>query len=150
MFAERQTSAEKRTIRLRSLWVFFLLLLKGSTFIPLQDIGNFWFPCGKSILKTLWEKKKMLLTINVSFPVSISSLRKTNEKNESHLFCLMLSNRSSLYIVFGERFQGIKLLCHGLRLILSQTKNFRRFQIERLCRRQFQIWWKWQKVLEMG
>ena len=26
-------------------------------------------------------------------------------------------------------------------------KNFRLFQIERLCRRQFQIWRKWQKVI---
>ena len=33
---------------------------------------------------------------------------------------------------------------------LSQTKNFRLFQTERLCRRQFQIWWKWKKVLQTG
>ena len=33
-------------------------------------------------------------------------------------------------------------------LTLSQTTNFRLFQTERLCRRQFQIWWKWQKVLQ--
>ena len=35
-------------------------------------------------------------------------------------------------------------------LTLSQTTNFRLFQTERVCRRQFQIWWKWQKALEMG
>ena len=33
-------------------------------------------------------------------------------------------------------------------LTLSQTTNFRLFQIERVCRPQFQIWWKWQNVLQ--
>ena len=28
--------------------------------------------------------------------------------------------------------------------------NFNLFQTERVCRWQFQIWWKWQKVLQMG
>ena len=31
-----------------------------------------------------------------------------------------------------------------------QKTNFRLFQIERVCRRQFQIWRKWQKVIQMG
>ena len=35
-------------------------------------------------------------------------------------------------------------------LTLSQTTNFRPFQIQRVCRRQFQMWWKWQKVLRNG
>ena len=35
-------------------------------------------------------------------------------------------------------------------LTLSQTTNFGLFQIERLCRRQFQITWKLQKVLLKG
>ena len=35
-------------------------------------------------------------------------------------------------------------------LTLSQTKNVRLFQTEIVCRRQFWIWWKWQKVLQMG
>ena len=35
-------------------------------------------------------------------------------------------------------------------LTLSQTTNFWLFQTERVCRRQFQIWWKWQKVLQRG
>ena len=33
-------------------------------------------------------------------------------------------------------------------LTISQTTNFRPFQIERVSRRQFQIWYKWQKVLK--
>ena len=35
-------------------------------------------------------------------------------------------------------------------LALSRKSNFRIFQIERVVRRQFQIKWKWQKVLQMG
>ena len=31
-----------------------------------------------------------------------------------------------------------------------QTTNFRFFQTERVCRRQFQIWRKWQKVIQTG
>ena len=31
-----------------------------------------------------------------------------------------------------------------------QTTNFRLLQTERVCRRQFQIWRKWQKVIQMG
>ena len=33
---------------------------------------------------------------------------------------------------------------------LSQTTNFRLFQTERVCRWQFQIWWQFQKVLQIG
>ena len=35
-------------------------------------------------------------------------------------------------------------------LIHYQTTNFRLFQIERLCRRQFKICRKWQKVIQTG
>ena len=31
-----------------------------------------------------------------------------------------------------------------------QTTNFRLFQTERVCRRQFQIWRKWRKVIQTG
>ena len=36
------------------------------------------------------------------------------------------------------------------RISLSQTTNFRFFQTKRLCRRQFQIYQKWQRVLQAG
>ena len=38
----------------------------------------------------------------------------------------------------------------GKGLTLSQTTNFRLFQTQRVCKRQFQIWRKWQKVIQMG
>ena len=35
-------------------------------------------------------------------------------------------------------------------LTLSQTTNFTTVQIERVCRREFQVLWKWGKVLQKG
>ena len=35
-------------------------------------------------------------------------------------------------------------------LTLYQTTNFRLFQIERVCRQQFEIWRKWQKIIKKG
>ena len=35
-------------------------------------------------------------------------------------------------------------------LTLSQMTNFRLFQNRRVWRRQFQVWWKWWKVLKIG
>ena len=42
------------------------------------------------------------------------------------------------------------LLCFSSILTHYQTTNFRLFQTERVCRRQFQIWWKWQQVIQTG
>ena len=40
-----------------------------------------------------------------------------------------------------------KAIVHAGYLTLSQMTNFRLFQtLKRVCRRQFQIWWKWLKV----
>ena len=41
-------------------------------------------------------------------------------------------------------------LHQAVSLTLSQTTNFRLFQTEKVCRRQFWIWWKWQTVFQMG
>ena len=41
-------------------------------------------------------------------------------------------------------------ICSTSLLTLSQMTNFRLFQIERVCRQQFQNWWQWQKILQMG
>ena len=38
-------------------------------------------------------------------------------------------------------------LYHSLHIVHT---NFRLFETERVCRRQFQIWWKWQGVLQTG
>ena len=51
-----------------------------------------------------------------------------------------LSIWKSLKFVIWERVKN--LLTH------YQTTNFRLFQTERVCRRQFQIWRKWQKAIQ--
>ena len=55
-----------------------------------------------------------------------------------------LSTSNSLVQVTVYNLYNKKQLTH------YQTTNFRLFQTERVCRRQFQIWRKWQKVIQMG
>ena len=57
------------------------------------------------------------------------------------------SYKSAMTINFGSIFCIMK---YQTGLTLSQTTNFWLFQVERVCRRQFQIWQKLQKVLEKG
>ena len=76
----------------------------------------FWHTKEIWLWKTLWEKEKLLATINFSF---------------SHN-------------VFYPIWHLFFILTH------YQMTNFRFFRTERLCRRQFQIWQKWQKVIQAG
>ena len=87
------------------------------------------------------------------FPSSFTS----NVKRKKDRECLSLSlsdldlheNRKCPRKVFFNvtpNPEGKKSWC----LTLTQTTNFRLFQIERVYRRQFQIRLKWQKVLQTG
>ena len=51
---------------------------------------------------------------------------------------------------FGKRwnFHVFYAICILNPFTLSQTTNFRPFQTEGVCRRQFRSWWKWKKVLQ--
>ena len=109
---------------------------------------HFQQPCIRSLLKTLWEKKKMLVTSIFSFfprwvlpfPIQISNF-------QLHLFCClqMLSVWTSLKLC-----RLVEINRNRHKLIPFPINEFRLFQTERLCRRQFQIWWKWQKILRIG
>ena len=57
--------------------------------------------------------------------------------------CLSAGNKNKLY-----NLPSCIRFCY--QLTHYQTTNFRLFQAERVCRRQFQIWQKWQKVIQMG
>ena len=58
---------------------------------------------------------------------------------------------SSSLIMDLQRSQNVLQLAQQPQgLTLSQMTNFRLFQTERVCRQQFQIWEKWQIVLQMG
>ena len=54
------------------------------------------------------------------------------------------------YLQKGQTITGAYYASNLRQLTLSQTTYFRLFQTERVCRRQFQIQWKWQKSLQMG
>ena len=99
------------------------------------------------------------------FPTRFSTLSKANTLFEVHLILRLYTIWSwpSLKYVFMQiiwldhfdycgthtmithREQSYKFVW----LTLSQTTNFRLFHTERVCRRQFEIWWKWKKVLKM-
>ena len=70
----------------------------------------------------MWEKEKMLVTSNFSFTHSVFK-------------SLVMQTR---------KYQGL----FGKGLTHYQMTNFRQFQIERVCRRQFQIWRKRQKIIK--
>ena len=55
---------------------------------------------------------------------------------------------SSVFLNFCS--ETLNIFFPGCSLILSQTTNFRLFQIERVSRRQFQVLLKWQKVPQRG
>ena len=50
----------------------------------------------------------------------------------------------------GERAELDLIAVSTKPLTHYQTTNFRLFQTERVCRRQFEIWQKWQKVIQRG
>ena len=83
----------------------------------------------KNLLKILRENEKMLVDL-----LSIFSFPKTSFK--IWVTCIVLSSHAFILLVQT--------------LTLSQTTNFRLIQIERVCRRQFQFYWKWQEALQTG
>ena len=59
---------------------------------------------------------------------------------------LHLHSRWKVHLHFPNRNPSPRFVS----LTISQMAKFRLFQTKRVCRRQFRIRWKWQKVLEMG
>ena len=83
-----------------------------------------------SNLMKIWQKEKLLVTSNFSFSLNVfKRLLQQTHKNPGR---------------FGKRLTE-KILKH---LTHYQTTNFRLFQTERVCRRQFQIWRKRKKVIQ--
>ena len=83
--------------------------------------------CSIGLLKTLWEKEKLL-----------------TEKFLLFAMCFLPSWRTFCH------FHPMKNCCLQPHLTHYQTTNFRFFQTKRVCRWQFQIWWKWKKVIQTG
>ena len=82
-----------------------------------------------------------------------NKFRSFTEKNQYPLFFYCHSFK---YCSFSSRiltcYQDVfsnSFAVNMLGLTHYQTTNFRLFQTERVCRRQFQIWWKWQEFNHM-
>ena len=73
--------------------------------------------------------------------------KKTSKETENILLTSIFSSSHNIF----QNLQGVENsgFC-GNGLTHYQTTNFRLFQTERVCRRQFQIWQKWQKVIQTG
>ena len=121
----------------------------------------------RQLLKTLWEKEKLLVMSNFSF--STYSAHNKQFLLFPHSFLLNKIIVSPFVHIFDilSLFAGVlkkpKLGISGKgssnqvqstdlwsNLTHYQTTNFRLFQTERVCRQQFQIRRKWQEVIQMG
>ena len=72
------------------------------------------------------------------------------------VFPLMLKTEVIIWATFillcanALKLVWYKILSFFKELTLSQTTSFRLYQTKRVCIRQFQIWWKWQKVTQVS
>ena len=110
--------------------------------------------------ETFGEKEKMPATGIFSFSLNDFKIFLPHRHEKLRLCCeelicsLPICSLMSMSKIFRYGWLPL-LLTYFLLLIQSelthyQTTNFRLFQIERVCRQQFQIWRKWQKVIQMG
>ena len=97
------------------------------------------------IWKTAQLVDKAKVTLNLGF---ISTLRDIKDLSWVNCWDKILLNRS-WKMLLSEPLE-ILIMFFWMSLTHYQTTNFRLFQTERVCRRQFQIWWKWQKIIQMG
>ena len=144
--------------------VFHSILLEKES-IDLSSILCIWqfnpFPnkplylhiCSTSLSKTQWEKEKLLVTRNFSFSCSVfyqfGELSAIFIKLE-FVVCKLFHFRRVWNLSFGKGLSFLLITDKSWHLTHYQTTNFRLFQTERVCWRQFQIWWKWQKVIQTG
>ena len=88
-----------------------------------------------------------MLSFHVKFV--LTDRRKTEGGMDGRADGQRLNNMPPIF-----RYGGIKIIMttkSSIKYLTHyQTTNFRLFQTERVCRRQFQIWRKWQKVIQTG
>ena len=96
--------------------------------------------------RLLWDKKKKYLTHALGF--YYQTVVRTLYWSLLHV----MKNSTVLFrLGMYKILDGLTWLCIVLYgLIHYQMTNFRLFQTKNVCRRQFQIWRKWQKVIQMG
>ena len=123
------------------------LKLGTRCFNPFPNKSWFLCVCSKGLLKTLWEKKKLLVTSNFSFPnkswflcVCSKGLLKTLWEKKKLLVTSNFSFSHGVFYPFGElsaiyikfeivvcklfQFESVKSLPFGKGLSLYQTLNW--------------------------
>ena len=129
------------------------------------------FPgASKGVIVWEWVKWKQFLQTGKTRAVtecdliltetSILYTRQTHKRTDTQAdssippktFVLQKYNNAKLYNIKDtiSRTLYISIWCLQCRSMstLSNKTNFRLFQNERVCRWQFQIWWKWQNILQ--
>ena len=93
------------------------------------------------------------------FAIVVAKLKDhSDESKKMHLVYVVSVSFVSLYLLDKMNikfYSSYIFICafpyiHWNLLTHYQMTNFRLFRTERVCRRQFQIWWKWQKVIQTG
>ena len=128
----------------------------------MDDFKNLHYGNGLESRCVLFVLKSFAMISNIiGIPRLVQLCRSFEERNNSDAVLV-----ASLVCIFGDSwiiagrilivFHGtlIKIVWHNqiMRIYLThyQTTDFRLFQTKKVCRRQFQIWRKWQKVIQTG
>ena len=98
-------------------------IIKHDFYLIKRDKTLFSDP--QNILKHCWKRRKYCCPAFCSFSHNI------------------FAHWSQIPLFYNDEFLHPQKI-----LTLSQMTNFRVFETERVCRQQFQSWWKWQKVFQ--
>ena len=117
----------------------FLCSTNSICLVILNPFSNkpFLYVCTTSLLKMLWEKKKLLITSNFSFFHSVFyplENRPPSLSNFILLSAISAHQRGSRSCIPSHCWVVISDVQFHVTLTLSQTTNFGLFQIERVCR----------------
>ena len=124
--------------------------------------NNFWLTKLNGLANRKFDNFQIQETLKNNFSFTFIQL-STNDLNFDKC-TLLLSSKEGKMISRIQTLNTIFLSCcrqsfnikhdhlvqHIPSLTHYQTTNFRLFQTERVCRRQFQIWRKWKKVILTG
>ena len=137
-------------------WLFTIPNIFFNNHITLGSLkhGILWpiKPLVTLLVQNLTAKDMQKLSVGGNYLIKIKRRAKLQQEKQSplkfcnHYRCICYGNCFMLF-TDGKWLQSRQIVCT---LTHYQRTNFRLFQTERVCRRQFQIWRKWKKVIQMG
>ena len=111
---------------------------------------------GSSILMNVWLSVNYFKFLNIcrqkAFEIIVGKGGNTGSPFPIKFFYSVkdrIDDFCDIHVCWCFQFGQVSNLLFCKRLILSQRTNFRLFQTDSVCRQQFWIWRKWQKVLKM-